>query len=227
MILSCPACHTRYFVDEAEFAEGPRTVRCSRCTHSWLAVMPSEPVRDLVEQILAVPLDAPEKLAVGKASTAPLNLTRRETKYFWHRDWMSAGILVGSALVLLLLLLGRTIVAQIFPSTEGIYNSIGLHIYHLGEGLSLQQVRSEMQFEGGMTMLTINGVIHNETDKPQPVPNILAAAIGPDGKIMQSWQIDAPKAIVEPGQDIPLSSEIRAPKGAVVEITMNFIEPKP
>ena len=40
--------------------------------------------------------------------------------------------------------------------------------------------------------LTVEGQIHNDTDKIQPIPNIVAAAKGADGKLMQSWQIDAP-----------------------------------
>jgi hypothetical protein len=42
---------------------------------------------------------------------------------------------------------------------------------------------------------------------------------------MQSWQIDAPAAKVAPGEALPFTSAIRAPKGTVIEVNLNFIEP--
>lgn len=120
--------------------------------------------------------------------------------------------------------LDRRDIAERWPVTEELYDRIGLHIYRAGEGLMLADVRSEMKFDSGTMQLTVEGQIHNKTDKPQSVPNILAAAIGPDGKIMQSWQIDAPAATLAPDQSVPFSSEILAPQGTVVNINLHFIE---
>ena len=125
--------------------------------------------------------------------------------------------------MLLLLALDRRQITHEWPSTNAIYDRVGLHVYHAGEGLSLRQVRSEMRFEGGM-QLAVDGVVHNDTDKPQPIPDIMAAAIGPDGTSMQSWQIDAPAATVGPGESVPFTSEIHAPQGTVTEITLHFVE---
>ena len=126
---------------------------------------------------------------------------------------------------MLILAVDRREIVRRWPKADKFYDAVGLHIYHIGEGLSLRQVRSEMRFEGE-TQLAVEGQIHNDTDKPQTIPPILAAAIGPDGKIMQSWQIDPPAATLAPSESVPFTSAIHAPQGSVTEINLHFVEPK-
>ncbi len=42
MILSCPACSTRYLVDPAQIGELGRQVKCARCAHEWHQQPPPE-----------------------------------------------------------------------------------------------------------------------------------------------------------------------------------------
>ncbi|HXP13231.1 MAG TPA: DUF3426 domain-containing protein [Stellaceae bacterium] len=58
MIVTCPACSTRYLVDERNLGATGRMVRCSQCGHSWYEAPPTgEPLRvDLSEPEAPPPL---------------------------------------------------------------------------------------------------------------------------------------------------------------------------
>ncbi len=58
MIVTCPACSTRYLVDEKNLGATGRMVRCSQCGHSWYEAPPAgEPLRvDLSEPEAPPPL---------------------------------------------------------------------------------------------------------------------------------------------------------------------------
>ena len=43
MILTCPKCATRYFVDDGQFADGPRAVECDQCGALWTASTEASP----------------------------------------------------------------------------------------------------------------------------------------------------------------------------------------
>ena len=43
MIVTCPACATRFLVDPAALGPGGRTVRCARCAETWFQAPPPDP----------------------------------------------------------------------------------------------------------------------------------------------------------------------------------------
>ncbi|WP_337660943.1 zinc-ribbon domain-containing protein [Erythrobacter sp. Alg231-14] len=68
MIISCPACGTRYVVPETAIGSDGRTVRCAKCKHSWF--QGSAPL-DLTDQIDTMADETPDQGAEQPAETGP------------------------------------------------------------------------------------------------------------------------------------------------------------
>ena len=76
MILTCPACSSRYLIDPAALGRTGRTVRCASCSHRWFARPPDDAPRSAVaepvdegerRQERAPPVAHPARLAAATA----------------------------------------------------------------------------------------------------------------------------------------------------------------
>lgn len=196
-------------------------MRCARCKHGWKASPPNE------IDVVAPP--APEPTPIPKTTT-PIpegsNLPTLVKKSFLPdlRYVIWATPVICLLVLLVWFIVDRQHIARHWTFLEPAYNAIGLYIYYPGDGLEFDDVRSELKFDGGITKLVLDGKIKNKTKSIQKVPNIVADALGSDGMSIQSWQIDAPKATLGPEEEVTFSSSMNAPKGTVVNVTLNFTE---
>ena len=115
-----------------------------------------------------------------------------------------------AALVLAWPILGRQHIVQAFPNLHEFYQSLGLDIRHSGNGLTFEQIKTEIKYDGGTQRLIVDGVIHNATKEAELVPDIKARALGPDRHIIQSWWVPAPAATVAAESNVPFHTEVNA-----------------
>ena len=224
MILECPLCRTRYLVPANSFAAGPRTVRCARCKHSWKAELPNQ-----IDAVGTVPeaetTPAPERAApLPPGSNLPV-VPETPLEKLWNRiRWVVLALFI--LMTVLWLIFDRQEVAHRWRFLTPVYDIFHLSVSYPGEELEFDEVHSELKFDGGITRLFLDGKVRNKTKNSQKVPNIVAEALGADGQVIQSWQIDAPTATLAAGEEAGFSSSINAPKGNVVNVNLTFAEMK-
>jgi predicted Zn finger-like uncharacterized protein len=217
MILTCPACSTRYSVDPANLGRDGRMVRCVKCGHSWMQRPPADMPKSVdleftppPEEVKPIPpgssLPAIRKPVKSKASKRPLAISA-----------VAAALLLLTGGVYM-----RQDIVEIWPPAARLFDTVGLPVDALGAGLQLQHVRSEKRVEDGITVLVIEGQVVNVSDRERPVPALRAVSLGPDKTPLGDWTFSASHETLLPGEIATFVSQMREPAGVIAEIAITF-----
>jgi predicted Zn finger-like uncharacterized protein len=231
MILSCPACATRYRVDEQEF-EGSvgRTVRCANCGHLWYEAHPTPPMPNAGQRAetsvtrLASAADpaAPEAAPVAVPQLeipthAPARSPRARSS-----AW---GIIRAVALF------GAVVIGAIFfyyhsaidphaalPPQAALDRPAATPPQQPGTGLAIRNITPERTPAG----LIVNGEIVNSGSIARDVPRLRVVLQDSRGKEVQFKTVDPPKARVQPGEVVRFETPFADPTDAATGVVVTF-----
>ena len=194
MILVCPACQTRYKVDdEALSRPSGRTVRCANCGHSWHYQASQPPLPPLAR--LRESVEAAERAELATtprpAITAPTSSRRRPGSGL---GWVIVILLVGGAVVAAIF--GRNQIVAIWPRSGQIYDLVGLKTGPLGAGLDIANVTSTRNADG----LIVEGDITNKVGVTRAVPQLRVALRDANQHELVFKIIDPPRDKLLPGE---------------------------
>lgn len=232
MILSCPACKTRYVVPDSAIGPTGRQVRCASCRHSWHQPPPSyeaPPAPPPPPPPLPVPPPAPRAAPPPPAAAttrstaadligsapAPENYDAfvHEPPFRPRRNPAKMWTLIAIVAAILMLAATAAILWFGVPRFGGSFAMIGTGA---GSPLRIENQRVERDPLGsGNELLTVTGQVVNPTDKVQPVPQIRAELQDNGGRTVYSWAISPPVSELQPHQNATFNSaEVDLPKDA-------------
>lgn len=226
MILSCPACSTRYLVDPALLGPDGREVRCAKCGHQWAQKPPEDvPAPDLPPlepEIRSVP----EPEAVASAPDIPpsgVNLpalprqaSRRGSSVAWLLLFLVLAIFVGA-------FAAREQIMEAWPASTKLYERLGLSMPSYDKVLVVRNGASSYHIEDGKQVLVVQGEVVNISPALQPVPR-LRATLREQGRDMQSWTFQAAQSRLLPGEAASFVTRLVEPSPGATELTITFTD---
>lgn len=214
MIITCPACATRYLIAPSQIGPDGRRVRCAKCGHSW--AQPGARVR--VEPDVLPPPDTPRAIPKGSNLPAfPSPPRRRPNLLGW-----SALILVVAALVVGGLVARDGVVAA-WPPAARLYAAVGVPVLPVGHGIEFREVEFERQPGEEGEDLILRGHLANVTDAVLDVPRMRVSLTGESGDVVGAWEFTATAARLVPGETVAFTTRHKNPPAEARDLKIEFV----
>lgn len=204
VIVSCPACTTRFSLDAALLGESGRTVRCAKCAHKWKQLPPKAEAAETEIALAAAesaPLPpAPESVAPPQPESAtepaadipaapprprspqrpvgPITVPPKLRPIAPKKRsllWPITLLIVG----LVAGLLGtayflRAEIARAVPAFDMAYGLMGISTSNPATDLDIGNLKFDRRNTDGKSAISIQGDIFNKSEFPVRLPNLVA-----------------------------------------------------
>lgn len=240
MILTCPACNTRYLVPDAAIGPTGRQVRCAACRHSWFqdaAVLDLGPEPAAESEEPKAPVDAlpPEEDASGAPAPIPPSVEPRpvygeenepvadrapaydafahEAPFRPRRNPAKLWTLLAGIAAAVML---AAVAALAYFGPPAIAERLGfageVKVPLIIEATGAPERRT---IPSGNELFSVTGRIINPTTQTQPVPDIHANLLDAQDRIVYAWTIARPVATLPPGGTVVFNgATLDVPKNA-------------
>jgi predicted Zn finger-like uncharacterized protein len=231
MILTCPDCASRYFVDDAKVGPDGRAVRCASCGHKWTAhletpleltttpmgamAVGSDAAVAETPSVSELPGEALPKVFREKASNEKRVREAAATGVIWAA--LTACLLVIVALGVVF----RVEVVKLVPRTAGAFAAVGLPVNSVG--LVIEQLRAEPSLQDGRAALTVSGVLRNIEDHAVTAPPLRVSLLNPAGKRVAGKIAAAADPLIPPGEARHFAIALLDPPSTAKDLEIGFV----
>lgn len=248
MILTCPECASRYFVDDSKVGAAGRVVRCASCGHRWTArnsdgddLFDEPEAPSLASQVDAAAqvseADADAEAAGSEAEEPPVSALPGEElpKVFRARAdaerrlreatatgviW--AGMAGAMAVILVAALIFRIDVVKILPGSAGAYAAVGLPVNTVGLVIDSGSIKAQPVMQDGHAAVTITGAIRNITEHEVLAPPLRVELLNKQEKRVAGQLAAAADAKIPPGEVRHFSITFLNPPRTAKDLQIGF-----
>jgi len=239
MILTCPACATSYFVDDAKIGSEGRTVRCASCGERWSAKLPQEggvPAPVITDEQRAESAAArraqrqKEAQAAASSEDGPMMFASQARSRKKAAPQISPMVITGLMAAGLVALLAvavvmRADVVRMWPQSAGAYALVGLAPNPTG--LALEGIKADRILKDGHAALSVTGAIRNVSHSALIAPPLRITLTDPGGKTL-AVQIAKPDGVTIPvGAVRYFAVSIIDPPALARDMDVDFVLDKP
>lgn len=234
MILTCPECASRYFVDDARIGPEGRKVRCASCGHAWREV-PAPSATAGEARPVAPPAETdvePIKLRGVRADVSS-RLREEAAEKRKTREAAAVGVVwavLGAGFLVLALgaAIFRTDVVRLLPATAGAYAFVRMPVNPIG--LAIEALQSRPGLQNGRAALIVKGVERNVETHPRDAAPVQIALLDKAGRKLVSQVVGAPAGgPIQPGETRAFSLSFLDPpmQAAALQVEFAFDAMKP
>jgi len=249
MILTCPACQTRYQADAAKFPPQGRSVRCAKCGEVWHQAAP-EPEPG-AEAFVAQPAPAsssppPPPPSYPAAEPPPpqvyvqppirdvepqpdMEETQPEESIApppseWPRRIALGAGWVALAVVVIVIGIAATAyrqqIVQVWPQSASLYSRLGMKVRTAG--LDIHNIKYTEGQQDGQIVLTVTGALTNVSSREQPVPQIRVGLVDNDQRELYHWTFAPDVMTLRPGQSHNFVTRLSSPPDRARYVNVRF-----
>lgn len=241
MIITCPACSTRYVVPDSAIRPEGRTVRCAKCRHSWFQEGPPRPAAPPAPAktrpvspppVASEPEPQPsaferppfDEAPVPPPAAAPVYHDDDNTSQFEHeppfrrqrntlRLWTYAGVVFALVVAALIVAVSYWGLPAWVPVSRPTFAAAQADL-QLDFPAAQQERR---QLPDGTEYFGASGTITNIGSVARAVPPILIVLRDGHDRIVYSWEVYPPKRSLAPGESMTVNQAVTdVPRSAKV-----------
>ncbi|HXQ45883.1 MAG TPA: MJ0042-type zinc finger domain-containing protein [Caulobacteraceae bacterium] len=236
MILTCPECATRYFVEDDRVGEAGRSVRCASCGAKWTAR--AEPPLELTASELGAVAEEPRSPLTSDADDGELDelgrlaadelprhfrgraQTKEKVREAAASGAIWAGLIAGFLLLIGGAVLMRQDIATMFPRAAGAFAMAGLPVNVVG--LTIEDQHAQPALKGGHAVLSVSGSLHNVRDHPIAAPPLKISILNNTGRVLAVNIADPGGASIPPGESRGFAVDVVDPPVGASDVEITF-----
>lgn len=233
MILTCPECASRYFVDDARIGPDGRKVRCASCGHAWREAAPvPQPMEEAAFTLMPAgespsfaPADVEPVKLRGVRADAAARLRTQAAEKRKTREAAAVGVIwavMGAGFCILAVgaVIFRTDVVRLMPVTAGAYAFARMPVNPTG--LAIEGVAGGPGLQDGRAALKVSGVERNVETHPRDAAPVRISLLDKGGHKIAT-QVATPQAgPIQPGETRPFTISFFDPPMQAASFQVEF-----